>query len=80
MDTLSSRRIRPPRYPQHPLIAELRSAGWTTIKIATTIGASLREVTRWAAGDTRPLPVYERLLADLHASVVEASPIPSEGA
>jgi hypothetical protein len=65
MDTPSSRRIRPPRYQPHPRIAELRAAGWTAPQIAFAIGASLREVTRWAAGDTRPLPVYERLLAAL---------------
>lgn len=29
-------------------------------EIAISIGASLREVTRWSAGDTRPLPIYDR--------------------
>ena len=59
------KRQRAPRHPPHPRIAELRSQGWTTLQIARAVGASLREVSRWSAGDTRPLRVYEALIENL---------------
>jgi DNA-binding transcriptional regulator YiaG len=59
------KRQRAPRHPPHPRIAELRSQGWTTVQIARAVGASLREVSRWSAGDTRPLRIYETLIEGL---------------
>jgi hypothetical protein len=35
------------------------------LQIARAVGASLREVSRWSAGDTRPLRVYEALIENL---------------
>lgn len=61
-------RLRAPKYDPHPKIAELRVSGWTTAKIATAIGASVREVARWSAGDSRPIRIYENLLASLPPS------------
>lgn len=63
-----TRRLRPPRHLPHPRIAELRSNGWSLAQIANAVGASAREVTRWAAGDTRPLRVYESQLTQLPPS------------
>ena len=65
MDTQPPRRLHPPRHSPHPRIAVLRSQGWTDAQIAAAIGASMRAVVRWAAGDTRPLPVYEANLSKL---------------
>jgi len=70
MDTTpapSPRRVHPPKHAPHPRIAELRAQGWTDGQIASAIGASVRAVSRWAAGDTRPLRVYEGQLAHLPA-------------
>lgn len=65
MDTQTPRRLHLPRHLPHPRIATLRSQGWTDAQIAAAIGASMRAVVRWAAGDTRPLPVYEANLSRL---------------
>jgi AraC-like DNA-binding protein len=59
------RRQRPPRHAPHPRIAVLRSQGWTMNQIARAVGASIREVSRWSAGDTRPLRIYESLIEGL---------------
>jgi lambda repressor-like predicted transcriptional regulator len=56
------------RWPPHPIIARLRERGWTMQALAEALGASPREVYRWAAGDSRPIGVYERALARLDAS------------
>lgn len=64
----TTRRLRPPRHAPHPRIAELRENGWSLAQIANAVGASAREVTRWAAGDTRPLRVYESQLTQLPPS------------
>lgn len=66
------RRVRPPSHEPHPAVAQLRASGWTLDAIARHIGSSMREVSRWAAGDTRPLPVYERELGKLLSSSVAA--------
>ena len=58
-------RINAPKHTPHPHVARLRATGWTTAEIAAYVGASLRAVARWAAGDTRPLPIYEAALEDL---------------
>ena len=58
-------RINAPKHTPHPHVARLRATGWTTSEIAAYVGASLRAVARWAAGDTRPLPIYEAALEDL---------------
>jgi hypothetical protein len=77
MDTHTPRRLHPPPHPPHPRIASLRSQGWTDAQIAAAIGASIRAVVRWAAGDTRPLPVYETNLSKLpDAPGVEAKDAP----
>jgi transcriptional regulator with XRE-family HTH domain len=68
MSQPATRRIRPPRHAPHPRIVALRENGWSLAQIANAVGASAREVTRWAAGDTRPIPVYERELGRLLAS------------
>jgi transcriptional regulator with XRE-family HTH domain len=82
MDTPSTRRLHLPRHEPHPRIRELRTQGWTDAQIAAAIGASPRAVVRWAAGDTRPLPVYEANLARLPsapAARVAATPsLPNE--
>lgn len=70
--TMHPRRTRPPQHPPHPAVAQLRASGWTLEGIARNIGSSVREVSRWAAGDTRPLGVYERELTRL-ASTVQAA-------
>jgi transcriptional regulator with XRE-family HTH domain len=62
---VESSRRNPPRYAPDPEIARLRAAGWTLEQIAHALRASIREVYRWAAGDTRPLPIYARALAEL---------------
>jgi hypothetical protein len=67
-DPIHPRRVRPPQHPPHPTVAQLRACGFTPRAIAEGIGASIREVSRWAAGDTRPIPVYERELGRLLAS------------
>jgi len=48
----------------YPDVARLRTAGWTVAAIADAIGASEREVYRWARG-VEPIRVYRRLLARL---------------
>jgi hypothetical protein len=45
----SSKRRHPPKYSQ----------------IAHAVGTTMRQVSRWSAGDTRPLRVYENVLATL---------------
>lgn len=67
------KRQRPPRYPPHPRISELRAQGWTMGQIARAVGASIREVSRWSAGDTRPLRIYEALIEGLPEAPKEAS-------
>lgn len=54
-----------PRYAPDAQVMRLRKAGWTYEAIARSLKASLREVYRWAAGDSRPLGVYADMLADL---------------
>jgi hypothetical protein len=68
MSQPATRRIRPPRHAPHPRIVALRENGWSLAQIANAVGASAREVTRWAAGDTRPLRVYEGQLSQLPAT------------
>jgi len=58
-------RLNAPKHTPHPHVARLRATGWTTSEIAAYVGASLRAVARWTAGDTRPLPIYEAALEDL---------------
>jgi hypothetical protein len=58
-------RRTPPRYPPDAEIVRLRAGGWTLEQIARSINASIREVYRWAAGDTRPLAIYASMLAAL---------------
>lgn len=64
METGHPRR-HPPKHAPHPHIVRLRAAGWLPHQIAAYVGASHRAVSRWAAGDTRPLPVYEEALESL---------------
>lgn len=64
METGHPRR-HPPKHAPHPHIVRLRAAGWLPHQIAVHVGASHRAVCRWAAGDTRPLPVYEEALEAL---------------
>jgi hypothetical protein len=52
----------PPDANAYPDIARLRTAGWTVAAMADAIGASEREVYRWARG-VEPILVYRRLLA-----------------
>jgi hypothetical protein len=73
MSQPGTRRLRPPRHAPHPRITLLRENGWSLAQIANAVGASAREVTRWAAGDTRPLRVYEGQLSQLP----DAPPEPS---
>jgi DNA-binding transcriptional regulator YiaG len=61
----SSKRTRTPRHAPHPRVIELRSAGWTISQIAQAVGTTMRQVSRWSAGDTRPLRIYENLLTSL---------------
>lgn len=63
--TVENTRRNPPRHPPDPDIARLRSNGWTLEQIARALSASMREVYRWAAGDSRPLPIYAQMLAKL---------------
>lgn len=65
LSPLPSRRQNRPRHAPHPRIAALRAQGWTMSQIARAVGASLREVSRWSAGDTRPLRIYESLIENL---------------
>lgn len=62
---MESSRRNPPRYAPDPEIARLRAGGWTLEQVARALNASIREVYRWAAGDTRPLPIYAAALAAL---------------
>ena len=66
------RRVRSPPHEPHPAVAQLRASGLTLDDIARGIGASMREVSRWAAGDSRPLRVYERELDRLLSASVAA--------
>jgi len=68
--TFSPRRVHPPKHAPHPRIVELRAQGWTDGQIADAIGASPRAVSRWAAGDTRPLRIYEVLMEGLSPNPV----------
>jgi DNA-binding XRE family transcriptional regulator len=62
-------------------IAELRSerqaaatnpSAWTQASLARVVGASLRSVKAWEAGDTVPRPFYRhRLATALGASLAE---------
>jgi hypothetical protein len=61
----SSKRRHPPKYAPHPRVVELRTAGWTISQIAHAVGTTMRQVSRWSAGDTRPLRVYENVLVAL---------------
>ena len=54
-----------PPYPAHANILLLRQRGWSLLRIAERLGASGRTVSRWAAGYTRPLPMFEREIAKL---------------
>lgn len=69
-----------PRYAPDAQVMRLRKAGWTYEAIARSLKASLREVYRWAAGDSRPLGVYADMLADLPTQPARVSRLfrPSE--
>lgn len=56
---------RTPRYTPDVTVQQLRTAGWGIRAIAKAIGATEREVWRWAGGWSRPLAVYARALAAL---------------
>lgn len=62
---MRSSRQNPPRYAPDAQITRLRKAGWTYEAIARSLKASLREVYRWAAGDSRPIGIYADMLASL---------------
>lgn len=62
---MRSSRQKQPQYAPDAQVMRLRKAGWTYEAIARSLKASLREVYRWAAGDSRPLGVYADMLADL---------------
>lgn len=47
------------------IVAELKGLGWSAEDIAADIGASPRQVYRWANGEFRPLPVYLKALQRL---------------
>lgn len=45
-------------------LRDLRVArGWTQPQLAKRVGASVRSVKSWEAGESRPLPVYAARLA-----------------
>lgn len=52
-------------YPKNADVVRLRAGGWTPTQIAEAVGATERQVWRWAAGESRPLKVYARALAAL---------------
>jgi hypothetical protein len=69
------------RYGPHPELERLSAGGWTREAIALAVGASVREVYRWAGGYRRPIGVYEQMLAALPdnpwCDVPQASASPS---
>ena len=65
--------LSPPPYAPHDGIAALRQEGWSLPLLAERLGASVRTVSRWAAGYTRPLPVYEKEIAALVAQTGEGT-------
>lgn len=62
METL---RKTPPPFAPDAHVRRLRAAGWTLEQIAEGAQASLRQVYRWASGDSRPMPLYAALLLKL---------------
>jgi transcriptional regulator with XRE-family HTH domain len=62
METL---RKTPPLFPPDAHVRRLRSSGWTLEQIAAGVAASIRQVYRWASGDSRPMALYAALLAKL---------------
>lgn len=64
MEPVTPDETAPADAPANPDIARLRAGGWTIAAIADAIGASEREIYRWARGIT-PIRVYRRLLAHL---------------
>jgi len=62
METL---RKTPPLFAPDAHVCRLRAAGWTLEQIAAGVTASIRQVYRWASGDSRPMPLYAALLARL---------------
>ena len=62
-----NRRINGPHNSPDKRIQNLVRNGWSYDQIADRIGASSRAVYRWAAGDSEPLPVFDRLITELSA-------------
>ena len=60
METL---RKTPPPFAPDAHVRRLREAGWTLEQIAVGATASIRQVYRWASGDSRPMSLYAALLA-----------------
>lgn len=57
-------------HPKNADVVRLRAGGWTPTQIAEAVGATERQVWRWAAGESRPLPIYARALAQLPIKVL----------
>ena len=62
-------------YERNTNVVLLRDSGWTPTQIAEAVGATERQVWRWAVGESRPLRVYAKALAALavHEGLVEAT-------
>ena len=60
-----TRRASPAPYPPNSLVRRLLDGGWNPAALAERLGVSLRTVLRWAVGDSRPLPAFEREMTSL---------------
>jgi len=60
-----TRRVSPAPHPPSPLVRGLLASGWKPRALAEWLGVRERTVLRWAAGDSRPLPAFEREMRSL---------------
>jgi hypothetical protein len=71
---MSVPRKNPPKYAPNARLLALRANGWTLAAIAERVDVRIREIYRWAAGDSRPIGVYVRALNALPDSPPPRAP------
>ena len=65
-----------PAHPPHPEVIRLLDGGWTHEEIASAVRTVPRCVWRWAAGDTKPLPIFVESLQRLPTEPLRLVEVP----
>src|SRR5579884_1212825 len=76
----SSQRVKTERIPNNRLKAQRLKKNWTQVYVATMIGTSDVEVSRWETGATEPSLYFREKLCELFGTTPEALEFVADGA